>query len=118
MFFFVSADSPALEQARDYCRSHGIPFMDFVGAQDIDSAEVRALAEKAGAFCYCRDHNAAVYAARHLIGICAPETGTYTLRLPEARTWIPLFDQKKVKFTGTETVLDLERGEVAAFWLE
>ncbi|MBP1583298.1 MAG: hypothetical protein J6866_05025 [Victivallales bacterium] len=118
MLFIVPADSEALRQAHEYCRHHGIPFLDVIGSHQVTPSAIRDLADLSDAFCYCRDQDVAVYAGKNLIGICAPETGTYTLQIPEARRWIPLFVQHHEEFTGTKTVLSLEQSEVAAFFLQ
>lgn len=118
VFFIAPADGGNLPKAREFCRKHGLPFMTLTGREPIDPAVVRDFAEKAGAFCYCRDHNAAVYASENVIGICAPEDGTYTLNLPAERHWIPLFSYTKEHFNGQSVTLTLRTGEVAGFRLE
>ena len=117
-FFIAPADGGDLPKARAFCEKHGLPFMTLTGRETIDPAIVRNFAEKAGAFCYCRDHNAAIYASENLIGICAPEDGVYTIHLPKERRWTPLFADSKESFCGQTTTLTLRMGEVVGFRLE
>ena len=117
-FFIAPTDGGKLPQAWEFCRKHGMPFMILTGRDPIDPASVRDFAEKAGAFCYCCDHNAAVYVSENLIGVCAPESGTYTLQLPTERRWMPLFDHGEAGFDGMSVSLDLVQGEVVGFRLE
>lgn len=84
----------------------------------ISPEKVREFAENAGAFCYCRDHDAAVYVSNNLIGICAPQDGTYTVNLPSCRRWIPLFARDTGCFEGSSVTLELRQSETAGFRLE
>jgi len=117
VFFFVSARTPALDEAEAFCRLNRPPFQEFFSDNPVSAAEVRDFCTANGAFCYCRDMDAAVYISRNLAAVRALHSGTHTIRLPEPRRLVPLFKAGETIFSDRITV-ELETGEVAAFRMQ
>ncbi|MBE6370632.1 MAG: hypothetical protein E7055_00980 [Lentisphaerae bacterium] len=115
--FFVPAPTPALREAQNYCRQHGIPFLEIRGSEEPDAAEIRKFALNSGCFRYCENIGSTIYASRNLLGILAAENGCYHLHLPEKRKCFRLFHPDGPEWTDTlET--ELKKGEIAAWRLE
>lgn len=117
VFFFVTARTPALEEAEAYCRKNKIPFLEFEGNTPVTPSEVRDFCVAAGAHCYCPDLDCGVWCGHNLAAVVALNEGKHTLRLPEKRKMTPLFAEGK-PFVSDCVELNLRRGQVAAFHLD
>jgi len=85
VFFFVTARTPALEDAEAYCRENRIPFLEFDGDTPVTPSEVRDFCVAAGVHCYCPDLDCGVWCGHNLAAVMALNKGMHTLRLPENR---------------------------------
>ena len=117
VFFFVTARTPALDEAEAYCRENRIPFMEFDGITPVTPSDVRDFCVAAGAHCYCSDLDSGVWCGHNLAAVVALNEGIHTLRLPEKRKMTPLFAEG-APFVSDRVELNLRRGQVAAFRLD
>ncbi|MBE6370733.1 MAG: hypothetical protein E7055_01495 [Lentisphaerae bacterium] len=117
VFFFVTARTPALEDAEAYCRENRIPFLEFDGDTLVTPSGVRDFCAAGGAHCYCPDLDSGVWCGHNLAAVVALNTGIHTLRLPEKRKMTPLFAGGG-PFVSDCIELNLRCGQVAAFRLD